>query len=249
MSAARPILTVIGGSRGIGAAVVRRAVGHGYRVVIGYRSSRFEATNLANGLLADGHEVLALPVDVTDADSLEAFYAAVTNSWAAPAAMVYATGITGMVAPLLDTPLSEISRVLETNLKGAFAATQGAAKRMARSRGGAGGSIVLLSSEAAKFGGNHLSPYAASKAGINALVLGVARELALDGVRLNGVSPGVINTDQQASINEERRRTLLASIPLGRMGEPDEVARAILWLLSAESSYVTGSILTIAGGR
>jgi glucose 1-dehydrogenase len=250
MSTLAPLLIVIGGSRGIGAAVVRRAVIHGYRIVIGYRFSRSEATNLANGLQADGHEVLALPVDVTDAESIEAFYADVTNSWGAPpAAMVYATGIAGVAGPLVDTPLNEVTRVLDTNLMGAFAAVQGAAKRMLRSRGGIGGSIVLISSEAAKFGGNHLSPYAASKAGINALVMGVARELALEGVRLNGVSPGVIDTDQQAGINEERRRTLLASIPLGRMGEPDEVARAVLWLLSEEASYITGSMLTIAGGR
>ena len=249
MSTVAPLLIVIGGSRGIGAAVVRRAVRDGYRAVVGYRSSRQAAEALVDELKAEGGEVLALPVDAGDGDSIEVFLATVTNACGAPTAMVYAAGIAGVAAPLVDTPLAEVARVLDTNLLGAFAAVQGAAKRMVRSRGGAGGSIVVISSEAARFGGNRLSPYAASKAGLNALVLGVARELAPEGVRLNGVSPGVIDTGQQAGISDERRQSLLASIPLGRMGAPDEVASAVLWLLSAESSYVVGSMLTIAGGR
>ena len=249
MSTAAPLLIVIGGSRGIGAAVVRRAVRDGYRAVVGYRSSRQAADALVDELVAEGGEVLALPVDVGDGDSIEEFLATVTNVCGAPTAMVYAAGTVGMTALLVDTPLAEVARVLDTNLLGAFAAVQGASKRMVRSRGGAGGNIVVISSEAAKFGGTRLSPYAASKAGLYALVLGVAKELAPEGVRLNGVSPGVIDTDQQAGISDERRQSLLESIPLGRMGNPDEVASAVLWLLSAESYYVVGSMLTIAGGR
>ncbi len=249
MSTRAPLLVVIGGSRGIGAAVVRRAVREGYRVAIGYCSSRAAAEALADELKAIGGEALALKVDASDTSSVENFFAAATKACGAPSAMVYAAGISGASVPLVDTPLAEVARVLETNLLGAFAAVQAAAKRMLRSQGGAGGSIVVISSEAGKFGGNRISSYAASKAGLNALVLGVARELAPDGVRLNGVSPGVIDTNQQVDISDERRQVMLTSIPLGRMGTPDEVASAVLWLLSAESSYVVGSMITVAGGR
>jgi NAD(P)-dependent dehydrogenase (short-subunit alcohol dehydrogenase family) len=138
---------------------------------------------------------------------------------------------------------------LEVNLTGAFFCVQAASKRMAISRGGSGGSIVALSSEAAKFGGNQISPYAASKAGINALIIGVARELAPEGIRLNAVSPGVIENENHKNLPNNRRALLLSTIPMGRMGDPKEVANAVLWLMSDEASYVTGSILTVAGGR
>lgn len=249
MNCADPVLVVIGGSRGIGAAVARHAVVDGYRVVIGYYTAREASVALVAELSACGGDLRALPVDVADATSVEAFFAAANHAFGPPTAMVYAAGITGDVAPLIDSPVEAIARVLNTNLLGAFHAVQAAARRMVCSRGGIGGGIVVISSEAGKFGGNRLSPYAASKAGLNALVIGAARELAADGVRLNGVSPGVINTDQQAGISEERRQTLLTSIPLGRMGKAEEVASAVMWLLSDEASYVAGSVLTVAGGR
>jgi NAD(P)-dependent dehydrogenase (short-subunit alcohol dehydrogenase family) len=249
VSAPAPLLLVLGGSRGIGAAVVRRGVADGYRVVVGYHAARDAALALVAELTACGGQVLALPVDVADAASVEAFFVAAEQAWGIPAAIVFAAGVAGRAGPLVDTPEAEIRRVLDTNLLGAFHVLQEAANRMNRSRGGAGGAIVMISSEAGKFGGNRLSPYAASKAGLNALVIGAARELAPDGVRLNGVSPGVIDTDQQAGISDERRQSLLAGIPLGRMGNPAEVASAVLWLLSADSAYVVGSVLSIAGGR
>jgi NAD(P)-dependent dehydrogenase (short-subunit alcohol dehydrogenase family) len=120
---------------------------------------------------------------------------------------------------------------------------------MARSRGGTGGAIVTVSSEAARFGGNRLAAYAAAKAGISTMTIALARELAAEGIRINAVSPGVIDTDQHAGQSAERIAGLLDSIPLKRMGRADEVAEAIMWLLSEKSSYVTGSILSINGGR
>jgi NAD(P)-dependent dehydrogenase (short-subunit alcohol dehydrogenase family) len=249
MNANPRLLLVLGGSRGIGAAVARRGVADGYRVVIGYHAARDAAESLIAELTDHGGQVLALQVDVSDADSVEAFFSSAERVWGAPTAVVFASGIAGSPVSLIDLPAVDIGRVLDTNLLGAFYALQAAARRMVRSRGGSGGAIVVISSEAGKFGGNRLSPYAASKAGLNALVIGAARELAPEGVRLNGVSPGVIDTEQQACIGDERRHSLLASIPLGRMGDPAEVANAVLWLLSADSAYVVGSVLSIAGGR
>lgn len=243
------VLVVVGGSRGIGAAVARRAVKDGYDVAVGYHSSSEAAKVLCEEATAQGRTLRALAVDVTDSISVENFFCAVEDELGAPEAMVYAAGIAGKAEALIDTSAASVARILDTNLLGAFYAVQSAARRMVRSRGGSGGSIVVVTSEAGKYGGNRMSSYAASKAGLNAMVLGVARELAVECVRLNGVSPGVINTDQHAQISEERRRNLLQSIPLGRMGSPEEVANAVLWLISSEASYVTGSVLSITGGR
>jgi NAD(P)-dependent dehydrogenase (short-subunit alcohol dehydrogenase family) len=120
---------------------------------------------------------------------------------------------------------------------------------MARSKGGQGGCIVSLSSEAAKFGGNKLVPYAAAKAGVNTMTIGLARELASEGIRVNAVSPGIIDTEQHVHIDAERRAGLLSTIPMGRMGRPQEVAECVLWFLSDRASYVTGAILSVNGGR
>jgi NAD(P)-dependent dehydrogenase (short-subunit alcohol dehydrogenase family) len=154
---------------------------------------------------------------------------------------------------LIDTNHENICQILSTNLTGAFYCVQVASKHMAASRGGRGGAIVTLSSEAAKFGGNLIAPYAASKAGINAMTIGVARELAHEGIRLNAVSPGPVDSDRQAlkpTKSESSMMTAaLKSFPLGRMALPAEVAHAVLWLLSSDASYITGTVLTVAGGR
>jgi NAD(P)-dependent dehydrogenase (short-subunit alcohol dehydrogenase family) len=120
---------------------------------------------------------------------------------------------------------------------------------MARSRGGDGGAIVNVGSQAAKFGGDRLCAYAAAKAGLHTLTVSLARELAPEGIRVNAVSPGVIATDQQRGLPPQRLAGLQASLPLGRMGEPEEVAEAIMWLLSDSASYVTGAVLSVSGGR
>jgi NAD(P)-dependent dehydrogenase (short-subunit alcohol dehydrogenase family) len=167
--------------------------------------------------------------------------------------VVNCAAVSGQREALIDTNPEKISQILSTNLTGAFYCVQVASKHMATSRGGRGGAIVTLSSEAAKFGGNLIAPYAASKAGINAMTIGVARELALEGIRLNAVSPGLVASERQSlksTTSEGSSMTAaLQSIPLGRMGLPAEVAHAVLWLLSSDASYVTGTVLTVAGGR
>jgi NAD(P)-dependent dehydrogenase (short-subunit alcohol dehydrogenase family) len=157
--------------------------------------------------------------------------------------------MTGGAKSFLEIDAAQMQAIVATNLLGTFYCTKAAAQRMAHSAGGPGGAIVNVSSEAARFGGNRLSAYAAAKAGVSTFTIAIARELAAEGIRVNAVSPGVIDTDQHSDISAQRRTDLLASIPLKRMGSSEEVAQAILWLLSDDASYVTGSILSINGGR
>ena len=168
-------------------------------------------------------------------------------------AVVNCAAISGHREALIDMLPQRVARILATNLNGAFHCVQVAAKHMAISRGGRGGAIVTLSSEITRLGGNLLSPYAASKAGINALTLGVARELAKEGIRLNAVSPGVIVVPAQGTSSAKPHAddvpAILQTIPMGRMGLPLEVAQAVLWLLSSDAAYVTGTVLAVAGGR
>jgi NAD(P)-dependent dehydrogenase (short-subunit alcohol dehydrogenase family) len=243
------VLVVLGGSGGIGLAVVRRAVADGYSVAIGYHNGRKAALAICDEFMSQGPTLRAWPVDVTDVISVENFFSLVEKNLGVPGGMVFAAGISGRLEALIDASPESVARILNTNLLGAFYAVQSAARLMVRSRSGIGGSIVIITSEAGKHGGVRMSAYAASKAGLNAMVLGAARELAIDGVRLNGLSPGVIDTDQHAEISDSRRVGLLSSIPLGRMGRPEEVANAVLWLISEEASYVVGSVLSINGGR
>jgi NAD(P)-dependent dehydrogenase (short-subunit alcohol dehydrogenase family) len=242
-------LSVIGGSRGIGAAIVCLAAENGYRVALGFHEQRLAAETITRKIIEKGGDAVAFPLNVADFSSVESFFDRVSATYGIPDAVAYCAGVTGPQGTLMDLRPDSIAQLFATNLTGAFFCVQSAAKRMAISRGGRGGAIVTLSSEAGRFGGNRISPYAASKAGINAMTKGVARELASEGIRLNAVSPGIIDTDQHSNMAEERRVSLLATIPIGRMGRPEEVAKAVLWMLSDEASYVTGVILTVAGGR
>ena len=249
MSKPKKVLVVIGGSRGIGAAVAWRGISDGYTVVIGFHDSADAAFALCEKAKECGGIMSAFQIEASDPSSVEKFFYASEVSFGPPAAMVYASGVSERPLRLINIPAESVARVINTTLLGAFYAVQSASRRMVFSRNGTGGCIVLITSEAGKFGGNLISPYAASKAGLNAMIIGAARELAIEGVRLNGVSPGVIDTDQHAGISNERRQSLLSSIPMGRMGSAEEVANAVSWLLSDEASYVAGSILSISGGR
>lgn len=249
MSPSIKTIAVIGGSRGIGAEVVRLAAQSGYRIALGFHKSRVSAEAIVREIIDQGGDATAFPIDVADFISVEKFFDQVVATYGIPDAVAHCAAVTGQQGALMDMASDVIAGVIATNLIGAFFCVQAAACRMSISRGGKGGTLAIISSEAARGGGNRISPYAASKAGINAMTVGVARELAPEGIRLNAVSPGVIETDQQANVPETRRTSLLSTIPMGRMGHPEEVAKAMLWLLSDESSYVTGTVLTVAGGR
>jgi NAD(P)-dependent dehydrogenase (short-subunit alcohol dehydrogenase family) len=246
-------IVVIGGDRGIGAATATLAAQKGYQVVIGFYQQALTAQSKVQELKDIGASCCAFQIDVSNLRSVEMFFEQVVDSFGIPDAMVNCAAISGQREALIDTKPESIGQILSTNLTGAFYCVQVASKHMATSRGGRGGAIVTLSSEAAKFGGNLIAPYAASKAGINAMTIGVARELALEGIRLNAVSPGLVNSKLEAATtttSESIGMTVaVQSIPLGRMGLPAEVAQAVLWLLSSDASYVTGTIFKISGGR
>lgn len=242
-------MVVIGGSRGIGASVAELAAQSGYRIALGFRKRKPSAEAIIEDIIADGGDAKAISLDVADSGSVESFFDQAASAYGVPDAVAICAGVPGPRSALADMHPDDIAALFATNLNGTFFCVREAAKRMMLSRGGRGGAIVVLSSEAARFGGNRISAYAASKAGINAMTIGAARELALEGIRLNAVSPGIIETDQQADIPAERRVSMLSSIPVGRMGRPEEVAMAVLWMLSDEASYVTGTVLTVAGGR
>jgi NAD(P)-dependent dehydrogenase (short-subunit alcohol dehydrogenase family) len=246
-------IVIIGGDRGIGAATATLAAEKGYQVVIGFYQQALTAQAKVQELNNVGGICCAFQIDVANLRSVEMFFDQVMNACGIPDAVVNCAAVSGQRESLIDTKPENISQILSTNLTGAFYCVQVASKHMATSRGGRGGAIVTLSSEAAKFGGNLIAPYAASKAGINAMTIGVARELAVEGIRLNAVSPGIVDSNQQVDTHTRTEINfttgVVQNIPMGRMGLPTEVAQAVLWLLSSEASYVTGSILTVAGGR
>ncbi len=242
-------LIVIGGSRGIGAATAILGAEKGYCVAIGYYRRQNAAEAIVHIINDKGGNASCFQIDVSDFASVECFFDQVVNIYGIPDAVAHCAGVTGPHGTLISLENHEIVELLATNLTGTFLCVQLAAKIMAISNGGHGGSIVTLSSEAGTFGGNKISPYAASKAGINAMTKGVARELAAENIRLNSVSPGVIDTEQQGILSEDRKAALLSSIPMGRMGDPDEVAKTILWLLSDEASYISGAVISVSGGR
>lgn len=235
------VIVVTGGSRGIGAAVVRACVAQGARVVFTYREGHEAATALES---ACAGAAVAVHADVRDPDRVAAVFDR-AGGLGDLHGLVNNAGIAGGLASLDAIDLTGWQDVLATNLTGAMLYTQQAAARMA----GRGGAIVNLSSTAARFGGRGLLAYAASKGGLESLTVGLARELGPNGIRVNAVAPGVIDTDQLAVMPAERRTAQLAGIPLGRFGTAQEVADVVIWLLSDGAAYVTGAVIPVTGGR
>lgn len=245
----RAVLVVTGASRGIGAATARLAAARGYDVAINYRRDAVAAEAVAAAIRAAGGVAETFQADVGDDRAVEDMFTLIERRLGRLGVVVNNAGISGGVRAFATIPPATLREVIATNLLGAFYCSQAATRRMSLSQGGAGGSIVNISSQAGQFGGNLISAYAASKAGLNALTLALARELAGEGIRVNAVSPGVIDTGIHADAEPQRREAALASIPMRRTGRPDEVAKAVLWLASEEASYITGAVLAVAGGR
>ena len=179
--------------------------------------------------------------DVSDDRAVEDMFAPIERRLGRPGVLVNNAGISGGAGAFAATSPAVLREVIATNLLGAFYCSQAAVRRMSLSQGGAGGAIINISSQAGQYGGNLITAYAASKAGLNAFTLGLARELAGEGIRVNAVSPGVIDTGIHADAEPQRREAALASIPMRRAGLPEEVAKAVLWLASEEASYITGT--------
>ena len=242
---------VTGGSRGIGRATAVLAASRGWSIGVGYREDRTAAESAVAAIEAAGGRGVALQGDVAVESDVVSLFDATEEALGALDGVVVSAGIVAPSMPLAKMTEERLRRMFDVNVLGAFLCAREAARRLARSRGGDGGAIVLVSSVAARLGApNEYVDYAASKAALDTLCIGLARELAADGVRVNAVRPGIVDTEIHASGGQpDRAERLGPAIPLGRAGRPEEIAEAIVWLLSDAASYTTGAVLDVSGGR
>jgi NAD(P)-dependent dehydrogenase (short-subunit alcohol dehydrogenase family) len=247
---ARLVTVVTGGGRGIGAATVRALARAGHDVVVGYRGDSEAATRVVDSARSEGVQAIAVRADVVREDDVEHLFATAVEQLGTVTGLVSNAGVTAHIGDLAETPVDVIREVVDVNLVASILCARQAARLMSVRRGGAGGSIVNVSSAAATLGSPHeYVHYAAAKAGVEALTMGLSKELADDGVRVNAVAPGIVRTGIHAAAGQPGREDRLASrIPLGRAAEPAEIAPAIVWLMSGEASYVTGAVVRVAGG-
>lgn len=252
MQSQRPVVLITGGSRGIGAATAQLAAARSYDVAITYRSESAAADEVVKICRAAGVEALAFQGDVAAEEDVLRLFDEVEERLGPISHVVNNAGITGKSGKLAETSAETIRDCIDINVTGAILVAREAARRLSQSRGGGGGSIVNISSVAAHLGSpNEYVWYAASKGAIDSLTIGLARELATEGVRVNAVSPGMTRTDihERSTQDAGRVQRLLPFIPMKRIGEPQEIAEAVLFLMSDAASYITGAILPVSGGR
>jgi NAD(P)-dependent dehydrogenase (short-subunit alcohol dehydrogenase family) len=246
-----PIVIVTGGSRGIGAATAMLAASRGYAVCVNYRSNEAAAQSVVSSIEGFGGRAMAVQADVAIEQDVVRLFEECDRQLGRLTALVNNAGIleTQMRVEAMDA--ARLQRVLATNVTGAFICAREAVRRMSTKHGGSGGAIVNLSSRAAVLGSpNEYVDYAASKAAVDTLTIGLAQEVAQEGIRVNAIRAGVIKTEIHASGGEPGRvDRVKASVPMRRGGTAEEVANAVLWLLSDEASYTTGTFLDVSGGR
>ena len=248
---ASKVVLVTGGSRGIGAACAMLAAARGYAVAISYREDRAAADAVAQAVRQAGGRALALRADVSREPDVLAMFAAVDAEFGRLDALVNNAGVVAPASRVVDYDVERMRRVFDTNVLGSFLCAREAIRRMSTRAGGAGGVIVNISSVAAKLGSpNEYVDYAASKGAIDSMTIGLPKEVATEGVRVNAVRPGLILTEIHASGGEpDRVERLRHLVPMQRGGTAEEIATAVLWLISDEASYVTGALLDVGGGR
>lgn len=247
----RKTVIVTGASSGIGAATARLAAQNGYDVAIGYRTNRNAALNTADAVENAGGRACLIAGDLSQPDDIERFFTEFDANFSRLDALVNNAGVVEPAARIDAMDYARLRRNFDTNLIGPMLLAGHAVRRMSNAQGHAGGSIVNLSSVASRIGSaGRCVDYAASKAGIDIFTKGLAQEVAAEGIRVNAIRPGIIDTPiHSGSGQPDRSGQLAALIPMQRMGTSDEVARTVLWLMSDQASYVTGTLVDVSGGR
>ena len=246
-----PVVLITGGSRGIGAATALAAARAGYAVALSFQTDGQAAQSVVRAIEVLGGQALAIQADVAQEDSVLAMFAAVDAAWGRLDALVNNAGVVDVASRVDAMSVARLRRMFDTNVLGSFLCAREAVLRMSTRHGGRGGNIVNVSSAASRLGspGQYVD-YAASKGAVDTFTVGLSKEVAAEGIRVNAVRPGIIDTEIHASGGEpDRARLLGAQVPMQRPGSADEVAQAIVWLLGPHSSYTTGTLLDVSGGR
>lgn len=250
MSDQRPVMLITGAGRGIGAAVARAAAAQRYHLVLNYSVSADAADELADEIREAGCRAVTVQADVSDEADVLRLFATIDERFGRVDVLVNNAGIAGGYGPLDTVTAEMLARLWAVNITGPFLCAREAAWRMRTDAGGRGGSIINISSKAAVLGGpNEWVYYAASKGALDTMTVGLSKELASVGVRVNGVRPGLIESDFHLHAPPGRVERMAPMIPMERSGSAGEVAGAVLWLASAEASYVTGAFIDVTGGR
>jgi len=244
-------LIVTGASRGIGAAIATLAGERGYAVAVNFASGQAEAASVVEKIVAVGGRAVAIQADVSNEQQIIRMFERAERELGEIKALVNNAAITGGFARVEEVSSAAIANVFAVNVSGTMLCSREAVRRMSTRRGGTGGAIVNISSRAAHTGSaGEWVHYAASKGAIDSFTIGLAREVATEGIRVNAVAPGLVDTGLHAANGDPGRlQRLMGTIPMGRAGTPLEVAEGVLWLLSPAASYTTGAILQIGGGR
>ncbi len=245
------VAIITGSGRGIGAAAAKLAAQRGWAVCVNYVGKADRAEGVVQEIRARGGKAVAVQADVSKGEDVRRLFETCDRELGRLDSLVNNAGIVLKAGKLHDFDAATVRRVMDVNVTGTILCAQEAAKRMSNKRGGKGGTIVNLSSVAAVLGGaNQWLPYAAAKGAVNTLTLGLAKELAPEGIRVNAVMPGLIDTEIHAEVGmADRLQKVLPMVPMGRIGTPEECAEAILWLMSGEAAYMTGAVIPLTGGR